>query len=38
MYVRMYRGMKVNTSVRALQTRPGVSTCVHEFMCVHGGL
>lgn len=34
MCVCMYRGMKVNTSVRALKTRPSVSTCVHESMCV----
>lgn len=37
MCVCMYRGMKVNTSERALKTRPSVSTCVHESMCVYGG-
>lgn len=34
MCVCMYRGMKVNTSVRALQTRPSVSTCVCMSPCV----
>lgn len=34
MYVCMSRGMKVNTSVRALKTRPSVSTCVCMSPCV----
>lgn len=34
MCVCMYRGMKVNTSVRALKTRPSVSTCVCMSPCV----
>lgn len=34
MYVCMFRGMKVNTSVRALKTRPSVSTCVCMSPCV----
>ena len=34
MCVCMYRGMKVNTSVCALKTRPSVSTCVCMSPCV----